>query len=120
LILNEVDELRGRVAELERYLDRYHEMLEERQQWQAERLIHECYSILNLILIAAATGVAIMVGNWLDIESRLIEGVVLAIVWLAATGFGANWSETKREEAIKALPKPWAYIEKPQALKNYD
>lgn len=118
--MNEVDELRGRVAELERYLDRYHEMLEERQQWQAERVISEAISFVHLIVIAGATTVAIIAQKWLSIDNTLIESIVFLAIWLAVLFFGGNQAEKQRDKAIKALPKPWAYIEKPQALKNYD
>lgn len=120
MTLSEIDDLRYRVAELERHLDDYHDMIEGRMQWEGERLLHEVYGLLNLVVIGAATGLTIMISNWLNIESKLVEGIVVVVVWLAATGFGASWSEKKRDEAIKSLPQPWKYVRKPSWRKNYD
>ncbi len=117
--MNEVDELRGRVAELERYLDRYHEMLENRMQWQAERLVREVVTLLTLPAIALSLiGVTAFV-QWLDLPTPLnwLASIVLIFATLLIVGTAF---ERFRESEQRRLPKPWEYIEKPQALKNYD
>ncbi len=109
---NEVESLHRRIYELENYINDYHEMLEGRLQWQAERVVSEVCALINCIGVLVASLVIAKIANDYFPDRGLIGEISLGVVLFASWVCVGVLVEKLKKSEISRLGKPWNFVRK--------